>query len=150
MRLQTKKNIDNLLGSVKLRRTDPRRTILEVLLSAKRPQTVGEIMTAMSKGCANKVTVYRTLESMVRTGLVHRALVHKRAEHFELADRCTDAPHPCRRGRGAQCHPHFTCVSCGATSCMVEVSIPLVKRLEEGFIIHRQQVHLEGLCPQCA
>lgn len=140
MRLQTKKSIDNLLGSVKLRRTDPRRTILEVLLSAKRPQTVGEIMTAMSKGCANKVTVYRTLESMVRTGLVHRALVHKRAEHFELADRCTDA----------QCHPHFTCVSCGATNCVVGVSIPLVKRLEEGFIIHRQQVHLEGLCPQCA
>ncbi len=140
MKLQTKKSADNLLGSVKLRRTNQRRTILAVLLNAKKPQTVDEIMTAISKGHANKVTVYRALESMVRTGLVHRALVRKRAEHFELADRCTDA----------QCHPHFTCVSCGATNCMVGVSIPLVKRLEEGFIIHRQQVHLEGLCPKCA
>jgi Fur family ferric uptake transcriptional regulator len=140
MKSQIKKSIDNLLGSMKLRRTDQRRTILEVLLNAKKPQTADEIMTAMSRKSANKVTVYRTLESMVRTGLVHRALVHKRAEHFELADRCTDA----------QCHPHFTCVSCGATNCVVGVSVPLVKRIEGGFIIHRQQVHLEGLCPRCA
>jgi Fur family ferric uptake transcriptional regulator len=140
MKSQIKKSIDNLLGSMKLRRTDQRRTILEVLLNAKKPQTADEIMTAMSRKSANKVTVYRTLESMVRTGLVHRALVHKRAEHFELADRCTDE----------QCHPHFTCVSCGATNCVVGVSVPLVKHLEEGFVIHRQQVHLEGLCPQCA
>lgn len=140
MRSQTKKNIDNLLGSVKLRRTDQRRTILDVLLNAKRPQTADEIMAAMSKQNANKVTVYRTLESLVGAGLVHRAFIHKRAEHFELVDRCTDV----------QCHPHFTCVSCGVTNCVVGVSIPIAKGLEKGFVIHRQQVHLEGLCPRCA
>lgn len=109
-------------------------------MNAKRPQTADAIMAAISKGCANRVTVYRTLGSMVGAGLVHRAFVHKRAEHFELADRCT----------AAQCHPHFTCLSCGATNCMAGVSLPIVKGLEEGFIIHRQQVYLEGLCPQCA
>jgi Fur family ferric uptake transcriptional regulator len=140
MKSETKKKIDSLLSSVKLRRTAPRRTILEALLNAKRPQTADEIMVAMGKDCANRVTVYRTLESMVRTGLVHRAFVHKRAEHFELADRCT----------AAQCHPHFTCVSCGAINCMAGVSVPIVKGLEKGFIIHRQQVYIEGLCPKCA
>lgn len=140
MKPQTKKNIDDLLGSVKLRRTGPRRTVLEVLLSGGKPQTVDEIMTAISRGGVNKVTVYRTLETLVTAGLVHRAFVHKRAEHFELADRCTEA----------QCHPHFTCTSCGKTNCLVEASIPLAKRLEKGFVIHRQQVYLEGLCPRCA
>ena len=140
MKSQTKKSIDNLLCLVKLRRTDHRRTILEVLLNAKGPKSADEIMTAMSKKSANKVTVYRTLESMVGAGLVHRAFVHKRAEHFELADRCT----------GAQCHPHFTCVSCGVTNCVVGVSMPIVKGLEQGFVVRRQQVHLEGLCPRCA
>jgi Fe2+ or Zn2+ uptake regulation protein len=140
MKPQTKKNIDNLLISMKLRRTDQRRMILEVLLNAPKPQTADEIMTAMSRKSANRVTVYRTLESMVTAGLVHRAFVRKRAEHFELADRCTNL----------QCHPHFTCVNCGATNCMVGLSIPIVKGLEKGFIIYRQQVHLEGLCPQCA
>jgi Fur family ferric uptake transcriptional regulator len=140
MKSQTKKNIDNMLSSVKLRQTGQRRTILGVLLKAKRPQTVDEIMTTISKGQANKVTVYRTLKSMVGAGLVHRAFICKRAEYFELADRCTDA----------QCHPHFTCTSCGATSCMVGAFVPLVKQMEKGFIIHHQQVHLEGLCPRCA
>ncbi|MFA5251916.1 MAG: transcriptional repressor [Phycisphaerae bacterium] len=140
MKLHTKESIDNLLGSVKLKRTGQRRIILDILLNAKRPQTADEIMAAMSRKIANKVTVYRTLESMIGAGLVHKAFVHKRAEHFELADRSTDV----------QCHPHFTCTSCGATNCMVGVSVQLVKRMEEGFIIHRQQVHLEGLCPQCA
>jgi Fur family ferric uptake transcriptional regulator len=139
MKSLAKESIDNLLGSVKLRRTGPRRTILEVLLSAKRPQTVDEIMTAMSKGCANKVTVYRTLESMVRTGLVHRAFVHKRTEYFELADRCTDA----------QCHPHFTCTSCGDMHCLTEISLPMARSPYKGFIIGRQRVQLEGLCPKC-
>ena len=139
MKPRTKKSVDNILGSMKLKRTDQRRTILEVLLDAKGPQTADEIMTAISRKSANRVTVYRVLESMVGAGLVHKAFIHKRAEHFELADRCTNL----------QCHPHFTCVSCGATNCVVGVSVPLVKRLEEGFIIHRQQVHLEGLCPRC-
>jgi Fur family transcriptional regulator, ferric uptake regulator len=140
MKTQIKEQVDKLLSSAKMKRTVPRRTILEVLLSAKRPLTVDEIMTAMSKGCANKVTVYRTLESMVGAGLVHRAFVHKRAEHFELADRCTDA----------QCHPHFTCRKCGATRCLVGVFVPLVKGLGKGFILQRQQVRLEGICPACA
>jgi Fur family ferric uptake transcriptional regulator len=139
MKPRTKKSVENILGSMKLRRTDQRRTILEVLLDAKGPQTADEIMAAMSRKSANKVTVYRTLESMVGVGLVHRVFAHKRAEYFELADRCTDA----------QCHPHFTCVSCGATNCAVGASVPIAKGLEKGFIIHRQQVYLEGLCPRC-
>lgn len=139
MKSKSKKRVDNLLGSVKLRRTGPRRTILEVLLSARRPQTVDEIMTAMRKGGVNKVTVYRTLESMVGAGLVHRAFVHKRAEHFELADRCTDA----------QCHPHFTCRKCGVTKCLIGVSAPLVRGLGKGYILQRQQTRLEGICPRC-
>ncbi len=139
MKTQIKEQVDKLLCSAKMKRTVPRRTILEVLLNAKRPKSADEIITAMSKRSANKVTVYRVLESMVGAGLVHRVFIHKRAEHFELADRCTEA----------QCHPHFTCVSCGAINCMAEVSMPIAKGLEKGFIIHRQQVHLEGLCPRC-
>jgi Fur family ferric uptake transcriptional regulator len=139
MKSQTKKNIDNLLDSVKLRRTAPRKMILKVLLSTKKPQTVDEIMTAMSKGSVNKVTVYRTLETMVEAGLVHRAFVHKRAEYFELADRCT----------AVQCHPHFTCTSCGNIHCLTEISLPMAKSPHKGFIIDRQRTQFEGLCPKC-
>ncbi len=139
MRSHTK-SIDNLLGSVKLRRTDQRRIILDVLLNAKGPQTADEIMSAMTKRHVNKVTVYRTLESLIEAGLVHRAFIHKRSEHFELAHNCTNS----------QCHPHFTCTSCGSTHCLTGMSLPLAQSPYKGFVIQRQQVSLEGLCPACA
>ena len=85
-------------------------------------------------------TIYRTLESFCKAGLVHKAFISKRAVHFELANRCGPA----------QCHPHFTCKNCGATDCLVGLSVPIVQGLRKGFIIHRQQVRLEGLCPSCA
>ncbi len=140
MKPQTKKKIDNLLSSVKLRRTDQRRIILDVLINAQKPQTADEITAVLSRGYANRVTVYRTLESMVAAGLVHKAFIHKRAEYYELANHCSEN----------QCHPHFTCTSCGRTHCLTEMSLPLAKSPYRGFVIKRQQVRFEGLCPACA
>ncbi len=72
--------------------------------------------------------------------LVHKAFLQDRAWHFELADHCTEA----------QCHPHFTCLNCGATHCMPGMSLPMAKSPYKGFIIRHQEVRLEGLCPACA
>jgi Fur family ferric uptake transcriptional regulator len=88
----------------------------------------------------NKVTIYRTLESLVKVGLVHRAFMQERAWHFELADHCSET----------QCHPHFTCSSCGTTHCLTEFSVPMAPSSYKGFIIQHQQVRLEGLCPACS
>jgi Fur family transcriptional regulator, ferric uptake regulator len=140
MKTRIKEQVDKLLSSAKMKRTIPRRTILEVLLIAKRPQTADEIMTAVSEGCANKVTVYRTLESLVVSGLVHKAFVGKRSQHFELADKCGEH----------RCHPHFVCEDCGRTNCLPGLATPIVMGLGKGFVIHRQQVRLAGLCPQCS
>jgi Fur family ferric uptake transcriptional regulator len=140
MRSKIKKRIDNLLGSAKLKRTGPRTAILSVLLSAGMPQTACQVAAKLSGTIPNKVTIYRTLESFCRAGLVHKAFIHKRAVYFELANRCSEI----------RCHPHFTCKVCGVTNCLIGLSVPLVKGLKKGFVIHRQEVQLEGLCPRCA
>jgi len=140
MKIEVKEKVDKLLNSAKLKRTAPRRTILETMLNANRPQTVDEIVSTMGKACPNRVTVYRTLESMVVAGLVHKAFVEERSQHYELADRCTEH----------QCHPHFVCTDCGRTHCMTQVLVPMATSTPAGFVIHRQQVRLEGLCPDCA
>ena len=139
MKPQIKEQVDKLLISAKMKRTGPRRMILEILLAANRPQTADEIVSAMGKVCPNRVTVYRTLESMVSVGLVHRAFVEERSQHYELADRCTEH----------QCHPHFVCTDCGRTSCLHDVSVPMATSPPAGFVIYRQQIRLEGLCPTC-
>ena len=129
-----------ILKLAKLYSTKNRVAILTLLASEDRPLSQDQIAMRLGKDCPNKVTIYRTLESLCKAGLVHKAYVHKRAEHFELASRCSEI----------RCHPHFTCKSCGVTDCLTGLSMPIVKGLKKGFVIHRQQVQLEGLCPQCA
>jgi Fur family ferric uptake transcriptional regulator len=140
MKTQTKERINKLLDSVKLRRTEPRRIILEVLLKSDGPKTADEIISAIGRAGPNRVTIYRTLESMAETGMVHRAFVDGRSRYYELGDKCTEH----------QCHPHFVCTDCGRTRCLPEVSVPMASSPPAGFVIHRQQVRLEGLCPDCA
>ena len=139
MKLVLKEKVDKLLNSAKLKRTGPRRTVLEILLAGNRPQTADEIVSAMGNTRPNKVTVYRTLESMVDAGLVHKAFVEERSQHYELADKCTEH----------QCHPHFVCTDCGHTRCLHDVLVPMATSAPAGFVIERQQVRLQGLCPKC-
>lgn len=139
MRSKTRQRIENLLNSADLHRTGPRVAILSVLLNAHKPLTQAQISTNLAPNAADKVTIYRTLERFCSAGLVHKAFMHKRAWHFELADRCTET----------QCHPHFTCKKCGVVSCLVDLPVSIVKGLKKGFVVHRQRVQLEGLCPRC-
>jgi len=132
--------IQQMLKAAKLYCTKCRVAILNVLAKTNKPLNQGQIAQRLGKNRLNKVTIYRTLESFYQVGLVHKAFIHKRAVYFELASRCSEI----------RCHPHFTCKSCGVTNCLIGLSVPLVKGLKKGFVIHRQQICLEGLCPACA
>ena len=120
--------------------TEARVVVLKVLMEATCPLRQDQINGELAHRVLNKVTVYRTLESLEEAGLVHRAFMHNRAWHFELADHCSEK----------QCHPHFTCTNCGVTYCLTDISLPMAKIPQKGFVISRQQVRLEGLCPACA
>ncbi len=134
-----KDKIDHLLKSANLRRTGPRAAILSVMLRSKGPLTQEQIAANLTLRTPDRVTIYRTLESFVKAGFVHKAYLEARKWHFELADRCGKE----------QCHPHFVCNGCGRTRCLPETSSPAVKVQLKGFVVHRQQIKLEGLCPAC-
>lgn len=129
-----------MLKTAKLYCTESRLTILGILAKAGKPLSQDQIARLSGEKQFDKVTIYRTLESLLQVGLVHKAFMEKRAWHFELAHNCTEH----------QCHPHFTCSNCGDTHCLTEISLPMAKSPHQGFVIHRQQVRLEGLCPKCA
>ncbi len=140
MKSKSKERIGKLLDSANLKKTLPRKMVLEVLMNSKKPKTADEIYIEIGNQKPNRVTIYRILESMVEAGIVHRAFIADGSQHFELADKCTKH----------QCHPHFVCTGCGKTSCLHDASVSLAKNMPEGFIIQRQQIRLEGLCPKCA
>ncbi len=129
-----------ILQASKLYCTEHRVIILKVLLKARRPLSQDQIAQRSGRKRFDKVTIYRTLESLLKVGLVHKAFVDKRASHFELAHNCTEK----------QCHPHFTCTNCGSTHCLTKILLPMAASPYNGFVIQRQQVLLEGLCPKCA
>ncbi|MEJ2648882.1 MAG: transcriptional repressor [Sedimentisphaerales bacterium] len=139
-----KQNIDKLiremLKNAGLYYTENRVSILKVLFESGKPLSEKKIAAKSGERHFDKVTIYRTLESLVKAGLVHKAFINKRAWHFELAQRCTEK----------QCHAHFTCTNCGSTHCLMDISLPMATTRQKGFIINRQQVHLEGLCPACS
>ncbi|MHC4061496.1 MAG: Fur family transcriptional regulator [Planctomycetota bacterium] len=139
MKAKTKEKARELLGTAGLRRTGPRLAVLGALLGARKPQTADQIAARLSPPAANRVTVYRTLEAFLEAGLVHKAFIDERTWHFELAHNCTES----------QCHPHFTCTDCGDTNCLTDISLPLAKSPGKGFVIRRQRVQFEGLCPKC-
>ena len=133
------KSPKEILTSAGLRCTIGRVEILKVLQQARTPLNEDEIRARLDR-YLNRTTVYRTLESFTRAELVHRCFVRSRAWHFELAHDC----------RPLQCHPHFTCTSCDKTLCLKDVFLPLADDVPVGFVIQRQQVRIEGLCPDCS
>ena len=139
MKSDIKRKTESLLNCAKLRRTGPRVAILGVLLGARSPQTAEQIAVSLAPAVPDKVTIYRTLESFLASGLVHKVFLQERTWHFELARNCTES----------QCHPHFTCTNCGDMHCLTEISLPMAKSPHKGFVIGRQRVQLEGLCPKC-
>jgi len=135
-----KAKAENLLYSANLRRTGPRVAILTVLLQAHKPQTAYQIAASLAPSGPNKVTIYRSLESFLNAGLVHKAFLQKKTWYFELAHNCTES----------QCHPHFTCGHCGSIYCLTKMILPMAKSPHKGFVICRQRVQLDGLCPKCS
>ncbi len=143
-RLPTKKPPSNsrmreLLKSARLYHTKCRAAILQVLIAAERPLSQTEVTQRLGKNRLGKVTIYRTLERFIAAGLVHKVFLRERTWHYELADHCT----------ASQCHPHFVCTDCARTYCLTQTALPMTALAPAGFVVRRQEVRLEGLCPAC-
>lgn len=128
----------HILKTARLRQTTPRIAILSALLEAHHPVTQEQIAEQIGTDAPNKTTIYRNLMHLVEKNLVHEAYIEERSQYFELAHHCGKV----------QCHPHFTCSRCKATFCLTDVTAPLVE-IPEGFSMQRQQIRIEGICPEC-
>ncbi len=120
-----------------LRVTPQRRAILSVFggdgghLSADQVlERAGEELPELSRA-----TVYNTLGELVRVGLLQRV----DGPGATLYDPNLDAD-----------HHHFRCRSCDGLFDVHPAGADAVELLDDGFVVQRTQVLLEGLCPSCA
>ena len=133
----------DLLHAAGLRRTPARLAVIALLTGAGRPQSVQDLQGNMPPG-SDLVTVYRTLNTLVRKSLARRVRSDDRGWLFELTTADAKASHG---------HAHFVCDSCGTVECMPDVPLPDVtaakRKLDKGYQVTNQEVTLHGVCPDC-
>jgi len=94
-------------------------------------------------GSCDRVTLYRTLNTLCEHGLLHRIMDEKGTSRYA----------PCRDDCGAtdwhfHTHLHFYCQHCQETRCLNETEIA-IPALKDGFEIHNVQFSASGICGLC-
>lgn len=121
--------------------TSQRLAIAEVLLASDRHLSVEEVATEVSgRGAAvGTATVYRTLELLVRSGLV---VERDFGEGFRRFEPARDAPH----------HEHLLCTVCGRVREFRDERLERMTTLiaeSHGYARQRHRLVIYGVCEQC-
>jgi Fur family transcriptional regulator, ferric uptake regulator len=122
--------------------TPQREAVADVLFSSSGHLSVEEIEKDLREAGERigKATIYRTVEILVRSGLVEE---HDFGEGFKRYEHLFG---------GTPVHEHLICVHCHH---VVEFQSPEVVRVQEetarehGFIPTRHRLEIYGLCPGC-
>jgi Fur family transcriptional regulator, ferric uptake regulator len=118
--------------------TPGRLAILEIFNAAKRPLAAQEIVEMLPR--TDQATIYRTLKSLARTGIIHPIDLRHNHAHYELTDIAE--------------HHHLICLRCGRIEdvrhCGVEEIQDKVLRGSKHFgEIQQHALEFYGLCKSC-
>jgi Fur family ferric uptake transcriptional regulator len=130
-----------LLRSSFLRITPVRTAVLSQLLQYGRPVSHADLWRWKRIRAFNRVTVYRTLLSLQRRGVVHAVQgtdgVWRYCAHALSREHCPGN------------HPHFVCKRCRRMSCLLGQTMPHVE-VPEGTVVEAKQYVVYGICAECA
>ena len=129
-----------VVSAARQRMTEPRRRVLELLLTSGRPEKAYDLIAAFhpDQRTAKPATVYRALEFLERIGLAHRLSTSKSYV-------------ACSLGTVTHAAAFLICDCCG--TCR-EISTPEAASLTGaaaalGFSVDRVTLEAEGRCPAC-
>ena len=127
----------DLLRAAGVKVTPGRVRVLDALMGASQPMSHAEVETLLPD--ADRVTLYRVLDSLVACGLALRAVDTRGVFRFSAS-----GPH--RRHDG---HVHFRCTGCGGVFCL-KAAPPQPPKLPRGFRLEHVEYDVRGTCAQCA
>lgn len=131
-----------LLKEHKLRLTDCRLDVLNTFLTKGHALSHSDIEHAMTEQQYDRVTIYRTLNSFMDNGLLHKVPVDDGSTRYALcSDDCDDHGHD-------DDHIHFKCTQCGRTQCLENMPLPKLK-LPEGYTLTDINFLVQGVCKAC-
>jgi Fe2+ or Zn2+ uptake regulation protein len=135
--------IEQRLRRVEQRYTSGRRAIVELLIDAGHPVSIGDI--AELRPDIPRSSAYRHLVDLQQAGVVRRIAANDEFARFELAEDLTEH------------HHHLLCVNCGK---VIDVTPPaalersVTKSLTDladaaGFQLHSHRLDVLGVCSTC-
>jgi Fur family transcriptional regulator, ferric uptake regulator len=131
------------LRRIDQRYTSGRRAIVELLVSAGHPVSIGDIAERLPG--LPRSSAYRHLTDLQAAGLIRRVAASDEFTRFELAEDLTEH------------HHHLLCVSCGKVTDVtppdgfeqqVAGAIGTIAKVE-GFQAHSHRLDVVGLCAAC-
>lgn len=133
---------NNLLEEHGLRRTNFRKEVLSIFFSNKgKALTNSQLEQELNQ--FDRITLYRTLRSFEKRGLIHQAIDSKGQTKYALCGEACDV-HDHSDG-----HAHFHCTKCGETRCMDNISKSMSDLVPKGYQIEDIQITLSGICETC-
>lgn len=137
----SRNEIRERLKGCRLRATAARLAVLGRLSDTGQPVSPSQLGSENLGRSFDRVTIYRTLAALKRTGLVHAVRgtdgVWRYRAHAPAGGRCPGD------------HPHFLCLRCGLMSCLPGQRLPRVQ-VPPGAAVKGKQLLVYGLCPDCA
>lgn len=131
----------NMLEDHGLRKTKVREVVLSSLLKAEGPLSFQEIISNIETSTFNRVTIYRTLETLLKSSLLHRIKGLEGAWRF-----CVNLDY--KKSSCSGNHLHFLCVECGKMFCLLDTTLPWIKA-PKGAVIQSKQFLVSGTCSKC-
>ncbi len=128
------------LRQLGLRATSSRIAILSLMSQASKPLSHSELVESLDEIYGDQATVYRTLITFVKVGLIQEVGRVHGVARYELSGSSADK-HPI--------HPHFVCSLCGLIECLPEtfVNINIDQKWQE--ILKTSKLQFVGQCLTC-
>ena len=133
--------VNDILKQNRLSITGSRQKILGLFLSKNGALSHADIEKKTGESF-DRVTVYRTLQTFVESGIIHLIPTTDNSIKYALCK------NDCARGHHHDNHVHFICDECSKTICLDDVNIPVV-RLPKGFIPQHAEMVVTGVCGEC-
>jgi Fur family transcriptional regulator, ferric uptake regulator len=135
-----KHNCSEELKNADLKITPARLGVLEALENSNTPLDTATLISYLEqhKIKADKVTVFRILNTLTEKGIAKSIELNEGKKRFEYA--------------GNSEHHHFVCDNCGIIEDVSDCNLEILEKTiteKKGLLIKRHSLEFFGLCPTC-
>ncbi len=132
---------EKILRQKKLRVTPFRTEVLSIFLNNDHAISAQNIEEEL--GEHDRITLYRTLKSFVKNGVIHEIVMPGDVKKMALCDPVCDHDD----GLHEHNHIHFQCKKCEEVFCADVDKLPKVEL--PGFSVEEVEIQAKGICKNC-